>query len=80
MKQKFMEKFPELAQEWDYERNLPLKIESISESSRKTVHWKCAYGHRYEASAYDRAKGAGCPYDSGKILPWKEKNTDEEAT
>ena len=80
MKQAFAEKFPELAREWDYERNHPLKIESISETSRKIVRWKCPSGHQYEANVKGRINGAGCPYDSGKMLLCKEKVADEETT
>jgi len=80
MKQTFAEKYPHLAKEWDYERNNSMKIEDVSEKTRKIVQWRCPSGHRYEASPHDRVNGLACPYDSGKILFWKEKITDEENT
>ena len=80
MKQNFAEKYPELARDWDYKRNHPVKIENISETSRKIFSWKCASGHSYEASAKDRANGAGCPYDAGIMLPYKDTVADEGTT
>ena len=80
MKQTFAEKYPNLAREWDYERNLSVNIGDVTEKSRKSVNWMCPSGHRYEASVRDRAIGKGCPYDSGKIKLWDWNGADEEAT
>ena len=33
--------FPELAEEWDYEKNTPLTPFDVSYGSTKKVYWKC---------------------------------------
>ncbi len=56
---------PDLAAEWNYERN-EITPSEISSGSGKKVWWKCSEGHEYEAIVYDRANGNGCPYCAGK--------------
>ena len=52
---------PKLARElMDFDPTI-LKI-----SSHAKVHWKCKYGHIWEARVADRSKGQGCPTCSGK--------------
>ena len=53
---------PELIKEWDFEKNSPLKIESLTKGSTKKVWWKCHKGHSWLASVNNRIKGKGCPY------------------
>lgn len=62
----FQSQFPELAEEWDYERNDPLKPNQITFKSGKQYWWICSKGHHYEASAYDRTRKRGCPYCANK--------------
>ena len=58
-----------LLQEWDWEKNTLLPTE-ITTRSNKKVWWKCEHGHPWEAAAYNRAAGRGCPYCSGqKVWP-----------
>ena len=52
---------PELIKEWDFEKNSPLKIESLTKGSTKKVWWKCSKGHEWQAVIRDRNKGSGCP-------------------
>lgn len=53
---------PELASEWNYEKNNSLRPESISKGSKKKVWWKCnACGHEWKAYVYNRVRGDGCP-------------------
>ena len=62
---------PDIAAQWDYEKNYPLKPENFFVgSSRKKFWWKCPKGHEYQRSIIERtAKGHGCPYCSNhKIL------------
>ena len=62
-------KLPEIAQEWNYEKNGLLTPEMISNASGKKVWWKCDKGHEWQAAVNDRKKGHGCPYCSGnKVL------------
>jgi len=58
---------PELASEWDYEKNNPLKPEDITYGSKKLVWWLCQKGHSYESRPNSRtASNHGCPYCSGR--------------
>ena len=57
---------PQLAAEWNYEKNGYLKPEHFLPSSGKKVWWKCSEGHEWEAVVSNRYKGIGCPYCSGK--------------
>lgn len=52
---------PELADEWDYDKNEPLKPEDVTPSSGKKVWWHCYAGHSWLTSVSNRAKGKGCP-------------------
>ena len=58
---------PELAQEWNYEKNEDLRPTGITAGSLKKVWWKCAEGHEWEAAIYSRNDGFGCPYCSGRL-------------
>ncbi|MBR4230817.1 MAG: hypothetical protein IKR74_01500 [Bacilli bacterium] len=52
---------PEIAKEWNYEKNYPLTPDSVVVGSGKKVWWKCEKGHEWETSIYHRKKGTGCP-------------------
>ncbi len=56
---------PDLAKEWDYDKNI-IKPNEIKSNSAVLVWWKCEKGHSYESYAYNRIKGVGCPYCAGK--------------
>lgn len=51
---------PELAEEWDYEKNT-VSIETVMQSSGKKYWWKCCHGHSWQATAAHRNAGEGCP-------------------
>ena len=57
---------PNLAKEWNYERNGVLKPDMFTPNSGKKVWWKCNQGHEWQASISNRNKGSGCPYCSGR--------------
>ncbi len=61
-------KYPEIAAEWDYEKNEDLTPNSVSYGSNKKVWWLCSKGHSYQAWITDRTgkKKTGCPYCAGK--------------
>jgi hypothetical protein len=59
---------PDLAYEWNYEKNGTLKPEYFSANSEKKVWWKCKKGHEWQALISNRSKGNGCPYCSGQIV------------
>lgn len=52
---------PELAKEWNYERNSGMAPDDVTSSSGKKVWWKCAMGHEWESTINNRSKGKGCP-------------------
>ena len=56
---------PELVEEWDYEKN-ERPPEDYSHGMMEKVWWKCKEGHSWQAIIYNRSKGAGCPYCSGR--------------
>jgi len=57
---------PEIAKEWNYERNGKLKPENFLPYSQKRVWWKCSNGHEWQAKLLTRSHGYGCPYCSGR--------------
>ena len=57
---------PQLAKEWNYERNGDIKPEHILSSCNKKVWWKCKKGHEWQATISSRSAGNGCPYCSGR--------------
>lgn len=57
---------PELANEWDTEKNGILKPEMFFAGSRQKVWWKCSKGHEWQSDICNRTKGSGCPYCSGQ--------------
>ena len=56
---------PELAKEWNYDKNCQLTPDAVTCGSNKKVWWKCSLGHEWQASVADRKKYS-CPYCSGK--------------
>ena len=60
---------PELASEWNYEKNGDLTPENVTAGSNKKVWWKCKKGHEWQAIISNRSSGLGCPVCSGhKVL------------
>ena len=60
---------PEIAKEWNYEKNGNLKPQHFESNSHKKVWWKCRQGHEWQTAIANRTKGNGCPYCSGqKVL------------
>ena len=57
---------PNLAEEWNYEKNNGLIPADVTPNSNKKVWWKCSKGHEWQAKVADRNKGRGCPYCSGR--------------
>ena len=59
-------KYPEIANEWDYETNLSLKPDMVGPASKRIVNWKCPKGHCYDMRVDHRVRGCGCPYCSSQ--------------
>jgi hypothetical protein len=60
--------FPNLADEWDHERNKDKKPEDCTCGSNKKVFWKCKCGCRWRATICSRTAGSKCPRCNGKTL------------
>ena len=60
--------FPEIADEWDYEKNGSLDPCSVAPASHDKIWWKCTLGHSYQSAPYSRTGHykSGCPYCTGK--------------
>ena len=52
---------PELAAEWQTEKNGTLLPEQVTPTSHKRVWWRCDQGHEWNATVNSRSKGTGCP-------------------
>lgn len=61
-------KMPDVAKQWDYEKNGDIKPEYILCTSAKRFYWKCEKGHSWPAQVNSRLAGRGCPYCAGHIL------------
>lgn len=59
-------KFPEIAKEWNYEKNYPLRPTDVLGGAKQKVFWTCTKGHVYDMSILDKTRGNGCPICSGK--------------
>ena len=49
-----------LLKEWDYDLNV-VEPNEIPRTYKKKAYWKCAKGHVWEATVYNRVNGTGCP-------------------
>jgi len=58
---------PEIAKEWNYEKNGQLKPENVSKGSGKKVWWVCEKGHIWQSSVCNRTRGNNCP------ICWQER-------
>lgn len=59
---------PDIASQWDAERNGCLNPRDVLPSSHDKVWWLCERSHPYQAVIFSRTreKGTGCPYCAGK--------------
>lgn len=61
-KESLATKYPEIAKEWNYERNGNFKPEHIAPKSSKKVWWKCSKcGYEWLTNPNNRSRGQGCP-------------------
>ena len=60
---------PELADEWNYDKNEGLTPSEITNGSRKKVWWKCKQGHEWYQEIHNRLleNDRGCPFCSGRL-------------
>lgn len=56
----------DILEQWDYEKNAPLRPEQCTAAAGKKVWWICELGHSWNALISNRTKRKqGCPYCSG---------------
>ena len=63
--------YPDIAAQWDEEKNGALHPSSVTAGSNRRVWWRCEKGHSYHAVIAQRVqRGNGCPYCANrKVLP-----------
>lgn len=62
--------FPEIATQWNYEKNNPLKPEQFRSRSNKKVWWTCEKdtNHIYQSTITNRVQGFGCSICVGRVV------------
>lgn len=77
-------KFPEIAKEWNYDRNGDLKPSDVTYALPKYVWWECKKGHEWKVQISSRtASDSGCPqcknhgYSKAGIQ-WLEEISDRD--
>jgi len=54
---------PEIAIEWDYDKNIGCTPEEVTKGSNRIVWWKCEKGHSWEMIVNKRtSRNSGCPH------------------
>ena len=56
---------PNLAEQWDFEKNVPLKPEDVTLGSGQKVWWNCEKGHSWLSPISTRVNGSRCLYCPG---------------
>lgn len=59
---------PQLAAQWDREKNAPLTPDQVTPGSHRKVWWICEKSHRWQAMVMARTAGEGCPVCAGKVV------------
>lgn len=60
--------YPEIANEWDTEKNNGISASQVFAHSNRKFYWICKYGHSWATTVNNRAGGKGCPICSGNIV------------
>jgi glutaredoxin len=60
-------RFPDIAREWNFDRNSDLGPDQIVAGSGRAVWWRCSKGHEWESSpGYRTRTQTGCPFCSNR--------------
>ena len=67
----FASQYPQLAAQWDWQKNGALTPELVPPGSNRRVWWRCEKGHSYPAVIAHRVRsGSECPFCTNrKVLP-----------
>lgn len=62
------ELYPDIAKEWDYEKNYPLTPDKVAAHAGKKAYWLCPKGHSYPSEIASRTSkdACGCPVCANK--------------
>lgn len=52
---------PDIAAEWNYEKNGELLPSMVRKGQHKKVWWRCTKGHEWESYIFNRVRGRSCP-------------------
>lgn len=52
---------PELATQWNHEKNKGVGPDSVTAFSGRKVWWRCSLGHEWTSTVANRSNGQGCP-------------------
>lgn len=71
--------YPEIAKEWDYQKNHPDTPENFLPKSQKSMHWVCSVNpeHKWKAIIATRTGGNGCPFCAGRLAT-KDENLESQ--
>ena len=72
----FADNYPEIALEWNYEKNGDLKPCDVAPHSGLNVWWKCSFGHEWKTKILARSNGHGCPYCARQKTHIKRKRNN----
>ncbi len=62
--------YPALMQEWHKEKNPDIDPRQLLPTSRQVVWWRCARGHEWESTPYQRSvRGRNCPVCNNRKRP-----------
>ena len=60
---------PQLAKEFDYEKNAPLAPEALIAGTNKKLWWRCqTCDYKWQATGAARVRGNGCPSCSNRVV------------
>lgn len=60
--------YPNVAAQWDSEKNGTLTPDMVLPSAHDKVWWRCELGHSWQAAVFSRTghRSSGCPYCTGR--------------
>lgn len=68
VEESFAYKYPEISEQWDYEKNIKSPYDYFAQSNTK-VWWVCSKGHSWKTSIYKRGYlGRDCHYCTGRAV------------
>ncbi|MEE0686776.1 MAG: zinc-ribbon domain-containing protein [Lachnospiraceae bacterium] len=70
----FESQYKNIAEEWDYEKNVGQIPSDYTTGSNVKVWWKCINGHEWRATIARRVKSPSCPYCTGRHIVKKLDN------